>query len=182
MAKPTKKKPSPTARLKKRQVKPSNGKQKGGASFDIDFDPADQLRRTHGAATAPLPKNLSTETSSEVLNRLWAIIESRRSANPEISHSARLLSKGTQRVAQKLGEESVECLLELIGGNRTGLIGESADVLYHLLVAWVSAGIRPEEVWRELERRERVSRLSGAEDVSLKRLVGTIQLGTTKIP
>jgi phosphoribosyl-ATP pyrophosphohydrolase len=117
-----------------------------------------------------------------VLNRLWAIIESRRSANPEISHSARLLSKGTQRVAQKLGEESVECLLELIGGNRTGLIGESADVLYHLLVAWVSAGIRPEEVWRELERRERVSRLSGAEDVSLKRLVGTIQLGTTKIP
>ncbi|HEY0183346.1 MAG TPA: phosphoribosyl-ATP diphosphatase [Rhodopila sp.] len=117
-----------------------------------------------------------------MLDRLWAIIDSRRDADPEISHSARLLSRGTQRIAQKLGEEAVECLLELTAGNRLGLISESADVLYHLLVAWVSADVRPEEIWRELEQREKVSHLSEGNGIPLKRLLGSVQIGTTKIP
>ncbi len=62
------------------------------------------------------------------------------------------------------------------------MIGESAGVLYHLLVAWVSASIRPEEVWHELEQRERVSYLSEGNDMPLKRLLGSVQVGTTKIP
>ncbi len=117
-----------------------------------------------------------------MLNRLWTIIDSRRGADPELSHSARLLSKGAQRVAQKFGEEVIECIVELSTGNRRGVISESADVLYHLLVAWVSAGIMPEEVWRELEQREKVSYLSEGQDVALKRLLGSVRVGTTKIP
>jgi phosphoribosyl-ATP pyrophosphohydrolase len=92
----------------------------------------------------------------EVLDRLHALISARRKADPRRSHSARLLARGTAKVAQKLGEESFECLIEAIAGNRDKLIGEAADVLYHLVVLWVDQGIRPEQVWEELRRREGV--------------------------
>jgi phosphoribosyl-ATP pyrophosphohydrolase len=149
---------------------------------DIDFDPADQPKPAHGMPATPIPDALARHADPDVLNRLWTIIESRKAADPEVSHSARLLARGTTRIAQKLGEEATECLIEVITGNRTGLIGESADLLYHLLVTWVHAGIRPEEVWRELQQRERVSLLSEGKEVPLKRLPGSVPLRTTKIP
>src|SRR5580692_12675459 len=82
-------------------------------------------------------------TDASVLDRLFAVIESRRDADPNVSHSARLLSRGPAKVAQKFGEEAVECLIEAVTGNRDALIAESADVLYHLLVLWVSSGVAP---------------------------------------
>ena len=118
--------------------------------------------------------------SPEVLNRLWTIIDSRKAVDAAVSHSARLLAKGTPQVVQKLGEELIECLIEAMAGNHAGLVAESADVLYHLLVTWVNAGIQPEEVWAELTRREEVSRQS--EDIPLKRLPGDVHVGTSKIP
>jgi phosphoribosyl-ATP pyrophosphohydrolase len=97
-------------------------------------------------------------TDATVLDRLWATIESRRGGDPALSHSARLLSRGTAKVAQKFGEEAVECVIEAVRAeSRPALIAESADVLYHLMVLWVDAGVRPEEVWAELARREGVS-------------------------
>jgi phosphoribosyl-ATP pyrophosphohydrolase len=99
-----------------------------------------------------------TTTDATVLDRLWATIESRRDADPAISHSARLLSRGKPKIAQKFGEEAVECVIEAVRGeDRAALIGESADVLYHLMVLWVDAAVRPEEVWAELTRREGTS-------------------------
>ena len=95
--------------------------------------------------------------SAIVLDRLWNVILQRRTADPAVSHSARLLSRGTPKVAQKFGEEAVECLIEAVSGNATALVNESADVLYHLLVLWVAGGIEPAMVWAELERREGVS-------------------------
>ena len=92
-----------------------------------------------------------------VLDRIWSVVVSRRTADPEISHSARLLSRGTAKIAQKFGEEAVECLIEATRGNRDALIAESADVLYHLIVMWVDGGIRPGDVWHELHRREGLS-------------------------
>ena len=93
-----------------------------------------------------------------VLDRLWETIASRRGADPALSHSARLLSRGTAKVAQKFGEEAVECVIEAVrGGSRDALIAESADVLYHLMVLWVDAEVRPDEVWAELARREGTS-------------------------
>ena len=105
-------------------------------------------QRRHGAGV---------ETDAEVLDRLFAVVESRRDADPMVSHSARLLSRGPAKVAQKFGEEAVECLIEAVAGNRDALIAESADVLYHLLVLWVSSGVTPTDVWAELVRREGVS-------------------------
>ncbi len=107
-------------------------------------------------ALAPSAATLSRATAG-VLDRLFEVVMSRRDADPNISHSARLLSRGTAKVAQKFGEEAVECLIEAVSGNSGKLIGESADVLYHLIVLWVDAGLHPDEVWLELQRREGTS-------------------------
>ncbi len=93
----------------------------------------------------------------EIMDRLWATVLDRRTADPAHSHSARLLSRGTPKVAQKFGEEAVECLIEAVGKNEKAMVAESADVLYHLIVLWVSCGLKPEQVWAELQRREGVS-------------------------
>lgn len=92
-----------------------------------------------------------------ILDRLYATILSRRGADPATSHSARLLSRGPAKVAQKFGEEAIECVIEGAAANPQGLVAESADVLYHLLVLWVAAGVTPDQVWAELARREGTS-------------------------
>jgi phosphoribosyl-ATP pyrophosphohydrolase len=92
-----------------------------------------------------------------ILDRLHAAILARRGADPASSYTAKLLARGTAKIAQKLGEETVEAVIEAVRGDRAGLIGESADLLYHLLVLWADAGIAPEEIWTELQRREGVS-------------------------
>src|SRR5258708_10809649 len=120
------------------------------------------------------PKRIGA--SPDVLDRLWKIIDSRKDFDSSVSHSAKLLARGTAQVVQKLGEELIECLIEAMAGNHAGLVAESADVLYHLLVTWVNAGIHPEEVWAELTRREEVSHLT--EGIPLKRILGEIQVGT----
>ncbi len=109
-----------------------------------------------GRAALPVSRD-NAAAGAEVLDRLWAVVQARRNADPASSHSARLLGRGTAKVAQKFGEEAVECLIEAVAGNRMALVAESADVLYHLLVLWVDAGVQPGEVWGELVRREGVS-------------------------
>jgi len=91
------------------------------------------------------------------LERLYAVIESRRTADPKESHTARLLARGPHYIAKKLGEEAVETVIEGVTGDKARLASESADLLYHLLVLWAACGIRPEEVWAALEARRGVS-------------------------
>jgi phosphoribosyl-ATP pyrophosphohydrolase len=93
----------------------------------------------------------------QVLDRLFAVIESRRAGDPSVSHTARLFQKGTRKIAQKVGEEAVETVIEAVRGKRQRLIEESADLVYHLLVLWADARINPHEIWAELARREGVS-------------------------
>jgi phosphoribosyl-ATP pyrophosphohydrolase len=128
------------------------------------------------AAAAP---ETAAGGGAQVLDRLYAVVEQRRSADPAISHSARLLSRGTAKVAQKFGEEAVECLIEAVAGNKAALVGESADVLYHLLVMWVDAGLEPASVWAELERREGVS---GIAEKEARPKPLAMRPGTRKIP
>jgi phosphoribosyl-ATP pyrophosphohydrolase len=123
----------------------------------------------------------AVESDAVVLDRLYAVVESRRGADPTTSHSARLLSRGPAKVAQKFGEEAVECLIEAVAGNREALIAESADVLYHLIVLWVSSGVRPNEVWAELARREGISGIA-EKAARAKPVVVRRKLGTSKIP
>ncbi len=72
--------------------------------------------------------------SLEFLNKLQAVIRDRNGADPASSYTARLLAAGTQRIAQKVGEEGVEVALAAVAGERDELLGEAADLLYHLLV------------------------------------------------
>ncbi|MCP1215319.1 phosphoribosyl-ATP diphosphatase [Acetobacter orientalis] len=113
------------------------------------------------AAAAPVTQapqdTLNTPADMTVLDRLFDVVQSRKGTDPSVSHSARLLSRGTYKIAQKFGEEAVECLIEAVAGRKDLLIGESADVLYHLIVLWVDAGVTPQDVWAELKRREGTS-------------------------
>lgn len=127
------------------------------------------------------PPPLALGPAAAVLDRLWSVVMSRRSADPAISHSARLLSRGTAKVAQKFGEEAVECLIEAVAGNRDALIAESADVLYHLIVLWVSLDVSPADVWAELKRREGISGIA-EKAARAKSLPVAFGLETTKIP
>ncbi|MBR2124334.1 MAG: phosphoribosyl-ATP diphosphatase [Acetobacter sp.] len=121
-----------------------------------------KIKKEHKKHVEKIPEIttiISDENASEnhILERLYNVIQSRKGADPETSHSARLLARGTPKIAQKFGEEAVECLIEAVAKRRDLLIGESADVLYHLMVLWVDAGVTPSDVWEELRRREGVS-------------------------
>jgi phosphoribosyl-ATP pyrophosphohydrolase len=92
-----------------------------------------------------------------VLDRLYVVIDSRKGADPDTSYTARLFARGRQQIAKKLGEEAVEALIEGIRGDRPKLVGESADMLYHLRTLWAAIGVKPKAVWTELARREGLS-------------------------
>lgn len=113
------------------------------------------------------PQNGSASVSEHVLDRLYLLIDSRKGADPETSYTARLFSRGRQQIAKKLGEEAVEALIEGIRGDKPKLVGESADMLYHLLTLWASVGVKPQTVWAELARREGLSGI--AEKAARKR-------------
>jgi phosphoribosyl-ATP pyrophosphohydrolase len=93
----------------------------------------------------------------EALDRLWRVIESRRDADPDTSYTAKLFARGNAKIAQKLGEEAVEAVIEGVKGDRAALVGESADLFYHLLVLWAAVGVSPADVAGELARREGTS-------------------------
>jgi len=137
--------------------------------------------KTIGKLKPAMTFDIPRDTGAGVLDRLWNVVTSRRDADPTISHSARLLSRGPAKVAQKFGEEAVECLIEAVRGDHDAVIAESADVLYHLIVVWVSTGVAPEEVWAELMRREGVSGIAEKASRAQSGLVARV-LKTTKIP
>jgi phosphoribosyl-ATP pyrophosphohydrolase len=97
------------------------------------------------------------DSLGDTLAGLWATIEARRGASPDSSYTAKLLAAGPAAVARKLGEESLEAIIEAVKGDNVALTRESADVLYHLLVLWAAAGLTPDEIAAELTRREGVS-------------------------
>lgn len=100
---------------------------------------------------------MGEEQLGQALDRLWQVIQSRRGSDPQTSYTARLFSRGRAKIAQKLGEEAIEAVIEGVGNNPAALAGESADLLYHLLVLWAAAGISPADVAAELTRREGTS-------------------------
>jgi phosphoribosyl-ATP pyrophosphohydrolase len=103
------------------------------------------------------PDEKSAELTADVIARLFATIESRRGADPDESYVAGLLQKGTPSIARKVGEEAVETVVAALSDGRESLISESADLLFHLMVLWADAGLRPADIFQELARREGTS-------------------------
>ena len=113
----------------------------------------DDLEPWEGAMPQDSPRALD----ATILDRLYKVIESRKAADPARSNTARLFAKGTEKIAQKLGEEAVETVIEGVRGKKKELAAESADLLYHLLVLWAHRELKPADVWATLAAREGLS-------------------------
>jgi len=90
------------------------------------------------------------------INRLYQAVLACRHDDPSTSRTARLLRSGRSKMAKKLAEEAVEVVIDAMHGDRDSVVKESADLIYNLVVLWVSSGIKPEDVWKEMDRRERL--------------------------
>ena len=91
---------------------------------------------------------------SDSLERLYLAVIAAKDLDPALSRTARLFQRGPTKMAKKLAEEAIEVVIDAVNGNSDAVVRESADLLYNLTVLWASAGVRPEHVWREMERRE----------------------------
>lgn len=108
----------------------------------------------------------SSSNSADSLARLADVIESRRVGDPDKSYVARLFSKGTDAILKKIGEEATEVVMAAKDGDRSRIVGETADLWFHSMVALAAFGLRPADVLAELERREG---LSGLEEFAARR-------------
>jgi phosphoribosyl-ATP pyrophosphohydrolase len=91
---------------------------------------------------------------SDSLERLYLAVIAARDLDPAISRTARLFQRGPAKMAKKLAEEAIEVAIDAVSGDSDAVVRESADLLYNLTVLWAAAGVRPDDVWREMERRE----------------------------
>jgi phosphoribosyl-ATP pyrophosphohydrolase len=88
--------------------------------------------------------------------RLYDAVLAAQSRDPAFSRTAKLMRDGIAKMAKKLAEEAVEVGLDAVQGDRQRVIEESADLIYNLVVLWAEAGIKPGDVWGEMDRRERL--------------------------
>ena len=93
---------------------------------------------------------------SDSLERLYQAVIAAKDLDPATSRTARLFQRGPSKMAKKLAEEAIEVVIDAVNGKTDAVVRESADLLYNLTVLWASAGVKPEDVWREMERRERL--------------------------
>jgi phosphoribosyl-ATP pyrophosphohydrolase len=91
---------------------------------------------------------------ADSLDRLFAAVQDLKKGDPARSRTARLIRAGRSKIAKKLGEEAVEVVIDAMHGDRDAVVKESADLLYNLVVLWVSTGVKPQDVWAEMRRRE----------------------------
>ncbi|HLZ01236.1 MAG TPA: phosphoribosyl-ATP diphosphatase [Bradyrhizobium sp.] len=91
---------------------------------------------------------------SDSIERLYLAVLAARHLDPATSRTAKLFQHGPSKMAKKLAEEAIEVVIDAVNGDAQAVVRESADLLYNLTVLWAAAGVRPEDVWREMERRE----------------------------
>src|SRR5579872_1053541 len=96
------------------------------------------------------------ERMGDSIERLYEQVIAARTADPSVSRTARLLRAGRAKMAKKLAEEAVEVVIDAMNGEREAVVRESADLIYNLTVLWLAADVRPEDVWAEMARRERL--------------------------
>mgnify|MGYP001062278467 FL=1 len=92
---------------------------------------------------------------TDSLDRLYTAVTAARDLDPATSRTARLLKRGPSKMAKKLAEEAIEVAIDAVNRDQAAIVRESADLLYNRTVLGAGAGIRPEDVWAEMDRRER---------------------------
>ena len=103
---------------------------------------------------------MKRDQAGGVIDELFGVIEKRKSGDPETSYVARTFSRGREHVAKKVGEEGVEVALAGALGDKKGIVSESADLLFHLMILWSDTGVAPAQVFDELSKRRGVSGLA----------------------
>ena len=101
---------------------------------------------------------MKTRINEQIISELFSRLTERKNTSVKKSYTSQLLSN-PELLAKKIGEESSELIIDFIKKNKDGVIRESSDLLYHLLVIWISIGIKPEEIWNELSSRKLISGL-----------------------
>jgi len=91
---------------------------------------------------------------SDSLDRLYQAVLAARDLDPAASRTARLFQQGPAKMAKKLAEEAIEVVIDAVNEKPDAVVRESADLLYNLTVLWAGAGVSPQDVWREMDRRE----------------------------
>ena len=101
------------------------------------------------------PSCFSAHTASSMIGELDALVATRARERPEDSYTTKLLDSGIARIAQKVGEEGVEVALAAVTGDDAQLLGEGADLIYHLIVLLRARGLSVRDVEAVLEQRHR---------------------------
>jgi len=99
----------------------------------------------------------SDDKASDVIERVFETIESRRGGDPKTSYVAKQFDRGRAKIAQKIGEEATETVIAAMQKDKREIIAESTDLLFHLMMLWADAGVKPADVCEELARREGLS-------------------------
>ena len=95
--------------------------------------------------------------AQDPIDQLEATIHARKGADPATSYTAKLFAAGRAKIAQKVGEEAVETVIASLGDDKTALVGEATDLMFHLLVLLADAGLSLDDIRAEMRRREGVS-------------------------
>ena len=91
--------------------------------------------------------------NDQFVKELFNLLKQRARTNNNKSYTSQLINN-PDLLAKKLGEESYELIIDFVKQNKKGIVNESADLLYHLLVIWLSAGIDPQDIWDEMSNRQ----------------------------
>ena len=93
---------------------------------------------------------------NDSVDRLYKAIVAAKELDPGVSRTARLLRRGQAKMAKKLAEEAIEVVIDAMRGDTEAVVRESADLIYNLAVLWAASGVRPDDIWAEMGRREQL--------------------------
>lgn len=93
---------------------------------------------------------------TDSVDRLYKAIVAAKDLDPGVSRTARLFRRGQAKMAKKLAEEAIEVVIDAMKGDAQAVVRESADLIYNLAVLWAASGVRPDDIWAEMDRRERL--------------------------
>ena len=96
---------------------------------------------------------MNSKNNGDIIYILFSVVEERKKSKRKGSYTSFLFNKGMNKIAQKVSEETAETIIEAIQGKKKLAVQESCDLLYHLVVMWSKLGIKPQDIWNELDKR-----------------------------
>ena len=102
---------------------------------------------------------MKKKNKGDIIDTLFSLVEERKKTKKKGSYTSFLFNKGMNKIAQKVSEETAETIIEAVRGKKKLAVQESCDLIYHLIVMWSKLGIDPNEIWNELDKRMKKSKI-----------------------